>query len=115
MAEKRFSSSRVWAELDGTTATIGLMPDFLDEGTEIVMLRLPKIGQTLARGGTAAEVETLKAASEVPSPLSGTVTAINEEAAKSPKRVSESPLDKGWLFRMDVSSPSEFPDLSIMK
>jgi len=111
MTEKRFSRSHVWAEATGDTATIGITEHFFEGGSEIVMLRLPKIGQKLRRGDLAAEAETLKAANEIPSPLSGEVVEINGALAKKPGLATEKPLSEGWLFRLKMENPAELSDL----
>lgn len=91
-----------WVAVEGTMATVGLTQSALDTLGEIVWIELPKKASTLQAGDTAVVVESAKAATDIVSPLSGTVTEVNEALLPSLKLLNEDPESGGWLYRVSI-------------
>jgi glycine cleavage system H protein len=93
-----------WARIDGDLATFGITWYAQDSLGEIVFWDGPELGATLTQGEPYAELESVKAVSDVISPLSGEVVEVNEALADDPARVNASPYDEGWLVRVRLAS-----------
>ena len=96
-----------WARIDGDEATFGITWYAQDSMGEVVFFEPPKVGETVTGGERYTEVESVKAVSDVVSPLSGEITAVNEELADSPETINEDPYGQGWLVKVKLSDPSE--------
>ena len=107
----KFTDEHEWLKLDGDVATVGITEFASSQLGDLVFIELPKIGATLRKGEAAAVVESVKAASDVYAPLNGDVTEINDAVAKDPALVTSDPLGKGWLYRLKLSSPSDYDGL----
>ena len=103
----KFTKQHEWAKIDGDTATVGITDYAQHQLGDVVFVDLPKIGQTLKQFGAAAVVESVKAASDVYAPLSGSVVVINDNLPANPGQINQSPLDGGWFFKMKLSNPAE--------
>src|SRR4051794_18955851 len=108
----KYLESHEWAraESDGTI-TIGISDHAQEALGDLVFVEVPEVGRTLTKGAAAAVVESVKAASDVYSPVSGTVTEKNEALNGAPELVNEDPYGKGWLFKLKPSNTGEFPHL----
>jgi glycine cleavage system H protein len=95
----------------GDVGTVGITEYAQEQLGDVVFVELPKIGATVAQNGQIAVVESVKAASEIYAPVSGTVTAVNDALAKEPALVNQSAEDKGWFFKIKVSKPDELAAL----
>ena len=100
-----------WARVDGNEATFGITWFAQDALGELVFFDAPSVGATLERGQSYAEVESVKAVSDVVAPLSGEVVEINETLSDTPETVNEDPYGNGWLVRVRLSDPSEAESL----
>jgi glycine cleavage system H protein len=87
--------------------TVGITDHAQTELTDIVYAEPPKVGTEVQAGATAAVVESVKAASDIYSPLSGTVTEVNSELSANPALLNTDPFGQGWIYRMKASSPAE--------
>ncbi len=96
-----------WARIDGEEATFGITWYAQDSMGEVVFFDPPKVGATVSQGAAYTEVESVKAVSDVISPLSGEVVAVNDELSDSPETINEDPYGDGWLVRVKLSDPSE--------
>ena len=103
----RYAESHEWIKVDGDTATVGITDHAQNELTDIVYVDPPKLGTTVTAGQAAAVVESVKAASDIYSPVDGEVIAVNEELSSSPSLVNTSPYDNGWLFKVRLANPSQ--------
>ncbi len=103
----RYAKTHEWIRIDGETATVGITDHAQAELTDIVYAEPPKVGSQVRAGATAAVVESVKAASDIYSPLSGTVTEVNGELASNPALLNTDPFGQGWIYRMTISSPAE--------
>ena len=111
MAEKKYSKKHEWVELDGDTATIGITKHATEQLGDIVFTEVPDKGKTFEAGGEAAVVESVKAASDVYSPIAGEVTESNEAIVSDPSLVNKDPEGNGWFFKIKVSSPEQLNEL----
>lgn len=96
-----------WARIDGDTATLGITWYAQDSLGEIVFFDPPKVGSTTTKDQPYAEVESVKAVSDVIAPLSGEVVEVNEGLSDSPEQINEDPYGEGWLVKIRLSDPSE--------
>jgi len=107
----RFTKDHEWVRLDGDVATVGITEHAQAQLGDVVYVELPEVGRQLSKGGEAAVVESVKAASEVYAPVSGEVVEVNELLGTAPQTVNESAADQGWFLKLRVADPSELDDL----
>jgi glycine cleavage system H protein len=100
-----------WARIDGDEATFGITWFAQDALGEVVFFDAPAVGSSVSKDGSYAEVESVKAVSDVVAPLSGEVVAVNEKLSDSPETINEDPYGDGWLIRVKLSDPSEVDSL----
>jgi glycine cleavage system H protein len=100
-----------WARVDGDTAVFGLTSFAQESLGDIVYIELPEVGSDVTAGAPYAEVESVKAVSDVYAPLSGSIVEINEEVVDAPELINESPFEDGWLIKVKLSDPAEQDDL----
>jgi len=96
-----------WARIEGDEAVFGITWFAQDALGEVVFFDPPEVGATVAKDGTYAEVESVKAVSDVFAPLSGEIVAVNEALADSPEKINEDPYGDGWLVKVRLSDASE--------
>lgn len=106
-----YSKDHEWIEVEGTTATVGITDYAQGQLGDVVFVELPDTGRVVEAGKEAAVVESVKAASEVYAPVSGTVTLANEALADDPSLVNSAPETTGWFFQLALSAPSELDGL----
>lgn len=106
-----FTEEHEWVEVDGDVATVGITEYAQSQLGDIVFVEVPEGGRELTKGDEAAVVESVKAASDVYTPASGTVLEGNAELEASPALVNEDPEGDGWFFRLTLSDPSELEGL----
>jgi glycine cleavage system H protein len=107
----RYSKDHEWVKIEGDTATIGITEHAQEQLGDVVFVELPEVGKTVKKGGEAAVVESVKAASEVYAPLSGEVVAVNAELAGDPGLVNRSAEQDAWFMKVRLSSPGEIEEL----
>jgi glycine cleavage system H protein len=105
--ELKYHPEHDWARIDGDSATFGITWYAQDSLGEVVFFEPPEVGTEVAKDATYAEVESVKAVSDVYSPLSGEVTDVNEALSDNPERINEDPYGEGWLVKVKLSDPSE--------
>jgi glycine cleavage system H protein len=96
-----------WARIEGEEATFGITWYAQDSLGEVVFFEAPAVGTAVTKDEGYTEVESVKAVSDVIAPLSGEVTAVNEELKTSPETINEDPYGAGWLVRVKLSNPAE--------
>ncbi len=111
MSQLRFTNDHEWARLEGATVTVGITEFAQDQLGELVFVELPSVGTTVTQGAEAAIIESVKAAGEVKSPVTGTIEAINESLIDTPERVNNDPMGDGWFFTVTVSDTTEWERL----
>jgi glycine cleavage system H protein len=100
-----------WARVEGGEATFGITWYAQDSLGEVVFFDPPEVGATVSKDASYAEVESVKAVSDVIAPLSGEVLEVNEALADAPERINEDPYGKGWMVKVRLSEPSEAEQL----
>jgi glycine cleavage system H protein len=100
-----------WARIEGDEATFGVTWYAQDALGEVVFYEPPEVGAEVSKDQPYAEVESVKAVSDVYAPLSGEVVAVNEDLSESPERINEDPYGDGWLARVKLADPSEVEQL----
>lgn len=111
MSEVRYTDQHEWIRLDGDEATIGITKYAAESLGDVVFVELPASGKTVAAGGEAAVVESVKAASDIYAPAGGTVITANSALEAAPSKVNEDPEGEGWFFKLKLSNKDEFAKL----
>ena len=106
-----FTKDHEWVRVDGDAATAGISEYAQDKLGDVVFVELPQPGARLSKGGDAAVVESVKAASDVYAPVSGTVTEANAALEADPSLVNSAPEGEGWFFKLALSDNHELADL----
>ena len=106
-----FTDEHEWIDIEGETATVGITDYAQEQLGDIVFVELPDVGAMLDKGGDAAVVESVKAASDVYAPISGEVMEGNASLEDDPALVNSSPEEDGWFFRMTIGDKDELEGL----
>jgi glycine cleavage system H protein len=106
-----FTEDHEWVDVDGDVGTVGITDYAQGQLGDIVFVDVPEEGKEVSKGDEAAVVESVKAASDVYSPVSGTVIEGNADLADNPGLVNEDADGEGWFFKLTLSDPSELEDL----
>ncbi|PID43829.1 MAG: glycine cleavage system protein H [Proteobacteria bacterium] len=112
-SELKYLSSHEWARLeaDGETVTVGITDHAQDLLGDVVFVEVPEVGATVNAGDEAGVVESVKAASDIFSPVSGEVVEINESLEDAPEQVNTDPYNDGWFYKVKISDASELESL----
>ena len=102
-SDLKFLDSHEWIKVDDNTVIVGISDHAQNELGEVVFVELPSIGDEFVSGDEAAVVESVKAASEVYTPISGEVIEVNDALEENPELVNTSPYEDGWFFKLKVS------------
>jgi glycine cleavage system H protein len=106
-SDLRYHPEHDWLRLDGDVATFGITWYAQDQLGEVVFFEPPATGTSISKDAGYAEVESVKAVSDVIAPLSGEIVAVNEALADDPSAINEDPYGAGWLVRIRLADPSE--------
>ena len=106
-----YTKDHEWVRIDGSTATVGITAYAAEQLGDVVFVELPAVGKQVTKGGEAAVVESVKAASEVYAPLTGEVIAVNSELEGEPAKVNAEPTGAGWFVKLKLSNTAELKDL----
>jgi glycine cleavage system H protein len=109
--ELLYHAEHDWARIEGEQATFGITWYAQDSLGEVVFYDPPEVGSTIAKDAPYAEVESVKAVSDVVAPLSGEIVEVNEALADAPEQVNEDPYGAGWLVKVRLSDPAEAESL----
>jgi glycine cleavage system H protein len=107
----RYTKEHEWVSVDGGVGTIGITDHAQHELGDIVYVDLPKVGFTMAQGNIVGSVESVKAVSDIYSPVSGEVTEVNALLTETPETLNEDPHGAAWLVKVKLSSPDELKSL----
>lgn len=107
----KYAKSHEWAKVDGDTATVGISDFAQSELGDVVYVELPEVGSQVQKGETFGVVESVKAASDVYAPVSGEVTAVNNDLADDPAKINSEPFEGGWIMKLKLTNPGEAGDL----
>jgi glycine cleavage system H protein len=105
-ADLRYTKDHEWAKIDGGTATFGITDYAQDALGDIVFLELPTVGASFKAGDALGVVESVKAVSDIFAPLSGEVTAVNEELTKAPETINTDAY-AAWMVKIKIADPNE--------
>ena len=101
-----YSKDHEWAKIEGDTATVGITDYAQNSLGDIVYVELPRVGQTVAEHASIGVVESVKAVSEIFTPVGGEIVAINAELEKDPAAVNRDPFGAGWMYKVKLGSPT---------
>ncbi len=104
----RYSEEHEWIRVDGARVRLGITDYAQDALGDIVFVDLPEVGSAVEVGGQLGEVESTKSVSEIYSPLSGTITAVNAALSDGPERINQDPYGDGWICELELA-PGEDP------
>ncbi len=107
----KYAKSHEWVRVEGDTAVVGISDHAQRELTDIVYVELPPVGDRVEASKECAVVESVKAASDIYSPVTGDVVAVNEELSRTPELVNQDPYGKGWIFKVKMSDLPELGEL----
>ena len=107
----KYSREHEWALVEGKVATVGITDFAQDKLGDIVFVELPAVGDKVTKDEAMGVVESVKAVSDVYSPVSGTVIEINDDLPDSPDMINEDPYGDGWIVKIQMSDPTDVEDL----
>jgi glycine cleavage system H protein len=107
----KYSREHEWALVEGKVATVGITDFAQDKLGDIVFVELPAVGDKVTKDEAMGVVESVKAVSDVYSPVSGTVIEINDDLPDSPDMINEDPYGDGWIVKIQMSDPTDLEDL----
>ncbi len=110
-ADLKYAKTDEWIRIEGDTATIGISDYAQDSLNDIVFVELPEVGAKIAKGEAFGVVESVKAASDLSAPVSGTVTGINSELEDTPELINGDPYGKAWIIKVKLDNASEADSL----
>ena len=103
----KYAKSHEWARIQGNEATVGITDHAQHELTDVVFVELPEVGKKVKAGDACAVVESVKTASDIYSPLTGEVTAVNKAIVDNPALVNTEPYAGGWFYKLKLSDTAE--------
>lgn len=98
-------------KVDELTALVGISYHAQDSLGDIVFISEPEVGREVSKGEEVAEIESVKAVSQIFTPVSGKIVKVNSEVIESPEIINEDPYEKGWIFKIELSNPEELEEL----
>ena len=107
----RYAASHEWIKTEGAVGTVGITDHAQQELSDVVYVDLPKVGAAAVAGTTVAVIESVKAASDIYSPVTGEVVEVNGDLVKKPELVNQDPYGAAWLFRVKLANPAELDAL----
>lgn len=110
-AERKYTKKHEWVSVDGETGTVGITDFAAEQLGDIVFVELPEKDTKISKGESTGAVESVKAASDIYAPVSGTVTEKNSSLEQDPGKINKSPFDDGWLYKLKLSNTTELSDL----
>ena len=111
MSEKKYSKDHEWLEFEGDVATIGITNHAQESLGDIVFIDLPEIGKKILSGDEVSVIESVKAASDIYSPLDGEIIEVNEMLTQDATLINKNAEDEGWIFRLKISDQSQIKNL----
>ncbi len=107
----KYAKTHEWVRVEGNVAVVGITDHAQEELTDVVYVEPPAVGSNVEATKECAVVESVKAASDIYSPVSGEVVEANEELSSTPELVNDDPYGKGWIFKVKLSDPPELNEL----
>lgn len=117
MADRRYTKTHEWVKVDGKEATIGITDFAQSQLGDVVFLELPSTGRKLAERESFGVVESVKAASDLYTPVAGRIVAVNEKLASKPELINSDPYGEGWIMKVELAGdlPSDLMDEAAYK
>jgi len=109
--DRRYAASHEWVKVEGNLATVGITHHAQDQLGDIVHVELPAVGKSFKKGDTAAEVESVKAVSDIYAPVSGKVVAVNGALDGNEGTINSDPHGEGWMFQVEIADAGELAGL----
>ena len=107
----KYTETHEWVEVDKDMATVGITDFATKQLTDLVYVELPSMGAKVAKGSSFGVVESVKAVSDLHSPVSGTVVKVNEKLSKEPEIVTQDPYGKGWMIKVKIEDRTDLDAL----
>ncbi|KAF9624702.1 hypothetical protein IFM89_012995 [Coptis chinensis] len=107
----KYAPSHEWVKHEGSVATVGITDHAQDHLGEVVFVELPELGVSVSKGSSFGAVESVKATSDINSPVSGEVVEVNSKLTESPGIINSSPYEEGWMIKVKPSTPTELDTL----
>ena len=107
----QYASTHEWLRLDGADGTVGISDHAQAELTDVVYVELPKVGAQVTAQQQVCVVESVKAASDIYSPVSGTITEVNDALSSNPALINTDPFGEGWIFKIKIEAGEEIEEL----
>lgn len=107
----KFTKDHEWAKLDGNVITVGITEYAAHQLGDVVFVELPGVGDNVSAGKSFGTIESVKTVSDMFSPVTGEISAVNEELEGNPALVNESPMDAGWIVKIKVADSKEYDAL----
>lgn len=107
----QYAESHEWLRLDGEDGTVGITDHAQSELSDVVYVELPAVGKKVVAKEAVCVVESVKAASDIYSPISGTITAVNDALTSDPALINSQPFDDGWIFRIKIEAGEDIEHL----
>ena len=111
MATTYYSEEHEWITVDGNTGTVGITDFAQEQLGDIVFAEVTKVNEEVTKDEEVAVVESVKAASDIFSPVSGLISEVNVLLEDTPETINSDPLDNGWIFKITITNPDELDDL----
>ncbi|XVE94255.1 hypothetical protein REPUB_Repub01dG0265800 [Reevesia pubescens] len=111
LKDLNYADSHEWVKFNGDSATIGITDHAQDHLGDVVYVELPEVGAAVKQGESFGAVESVKATSDVNSPVSGKVVEVNEELSNSPALINSSPYENGWIIKVELNDAGELKNL----
>jgi glycine cleavage system H protein len=105
--DRKYTKEHEWIKIDGDVATVGITDFAQDQLTDVVFVELPDVGKQIEQNGNLCVVESVKSVSEVFSPISGEIVAVNKALENSPELVNNEPFEGGWIAKLKVKNEAE--------
>jgi glycine cleavage system H protein len=103
-----YAETDEWTKVDGNKATVGITDYAQDQLSDVVFVEfIVAVGETIQKGQQIATVESVKAAADINAPVSGTVTALNDNLAQTPEAINKDPFGQAWMMQIEMSEPAE--------
>ncbi|MBW2039645.1 MAG: glycine cleavage system protein GcvH [Deltaproteobacteria bacterium] len=109
--ELKYIETHQWIKPEGTVGTVGITDYAQDQLGEVVLVELPKVGNSVKKGEVFGTIESVKAVSDLYSPVNGEVKEVNEELYDEPKLVNDDPYGKGWMLKVEMADLDQLDDL----
>ena len=111
MIEKKFTEDHEWVSIDGNIATVGISNHAQESLGDIVFIELPVIGKTVKAKEEICVIESVKAASDIYSPLDGEIIEVNNSLENEPSIINQEAENNGWIFKIKLTEPSQYEEL----